>query len=280
MRTGHGLWRKDSPSSDKYEGEFSRNLKEGYGIYEWSQGHVYKGEYRGNVRHGYGEMRWADGSSYCGWWQDDRQSGQGVMEDGKGAKVTGVFREGVMVEVLREEKLPRLNLSAERSSAHSRRNSLPKDRHCDTPIAGLETEHSSESKAIEFLVTRQVNAANPLIQARTIRQKKYKVGNSFLQNSRLKRALATANSKSSGSRFSIFRSLDLRKRAAAAPSPNATLRNKMPHSSLQIQKLHESRGGHMSGGDLGVRMSEGQPRSTQRISAASRPAASRIMYLP
>jgi hypothetical protein len=54
----------------------------------------------------------------------------------------------------------------------------------------------------------------------------------------------------------------------------------MPHSSLQIQKLHESRWGHMSGGDLRVRMSEGQPRSTQRISAASRPAASRIMYLP
>jgi hypothetical protein len=132
-----------------------------------------------------------------------------------------------------------------------------------------------------MLITRQISHVNPIIQARTLRQRKYKVGNSFLQNSKLRTALAvTANSKSSSGRFSIFRSLDLKKKAPAAPSPNATMRNKMPHSSFQIQRLHESRQAQLSLLDLRLPISSAQPRATQRITAMSRPAASRILYLP
>jgi hypothetical protein len=40
--------------SDKYEGSFVDNKKEGYGIYTWKSGHLYKGHYKANMRHGYG----------------------------------------------------------------------------------------------------------------------------------------------------------------------------------------------------------------------------------
>jgi hypothetical protein len=52
-----------------------------------------------------------------------------------------------MVEVIKEEKLPKINLSTSRSKQDSRKRSV-KDRYSDTPIAALDTEHSSESKGV------------------------------------------------------------------------------------------------------------------------------------
>lgn len=65
FRDGSGTWKKGG-NSDKYEGEYVKDKKEGYGIFTWSTGNVYKGHYVADLREGYGEMFWDDGSYYKG----------------------------------------------------------------------------------------------------------------------------------------------------------------------------------------------------------------------
>lgn len=49
-REGHGIWKKSSGNSDKYEGEYLQDKKSGYGIFTWAMGNVYKGNYLNDER--------------------------------------------------------------------------------------------------------------------------------------------------------------------------------------------------------------------------------------
>ena len=68
LREGHGVWKKGSGNSDKYEGEYKDDKKEGYGVFSWENGDVYKGNYVEDLREGYGEMFWRNGRFYKGNW--------------------------------------------------------------------------------------------------------------------------------------------------------------------------------------------------------------------
>ena len=49
-----------------YEGEMSRGLLHGKGIFKWTSGVVYEGEFKNNVIEGKGKYTWTDGSTYIG----------------------------------------------------------------------------------------------------------------------------------------------------------------------------------------------------------------------
>ena len=78
MRDGNGLWKKHPGNSDKFEGEYKEDKKDGYGIFTWQNGNIYKGHYKNDIREGYGEMCWTDGSYYKGQWQNGQQNGEGT----------------------------------------------------------------------------------------------------------------------------------------------------------------------------------------------------------
>lgn len=48
------MWKKGSGASDKYEGEYIADKKNGYGIFTWATGNVYKGHYEEDLRNSYG----------------------------------------------------------------------------------------------------------------------------------------------------------------------------------------------------------------------------------
>ena len=68
LRNGNGIWKRGPGNSDKYEGEYVEDKKEGYGVFKWQNGNLYKGNFFNDQKHGYGEMYWNDGSCYKGEW--------------------------------------------------------------------------------------------------------------------------------------------------------------------------------------------------------------------
>ena len=58
--------------SDKYEGEWLSDKKEGYGVFTWADGSVYKGMYQNDIKEGPGEIHYIDGSVFRGNWHADR----------------------------------------------------------------------------------------------------------------------------------------------------------------------------------------------------------------
>lgn len=48
------MWKKGPGASDKYEGEYIADKKNGYGIFTWATGNVYKGHYEEDLRNSYG----------------------------------------------------------------------------------------------------------------------------------------------------------------------------------------------------------------------------------
>ena len=53
-----------SNPSNQYDGEYTNDRKNGYGVFSWESGNIYKGNYLDDERDGYGEMFWTDGSFY------------------------------------------------------------------------------------------------------------------------------------------------------------------------------------------------------------------------
>lgn len=76
----------------------SCDVREGLGL-EWVPGVcVYYGQYSGNMRHGYGAMKYNNMEVYVGVWAYDRYHGYGKVLDGDGwVRERGVFRDGGIV---------------------------------------------------------------------------------------------------------------------------------------------------------------------------------------
>ena len=56
------MWKKGAGRSDKYEGEWVNDKKEGFGVFTWADGSVYKGNYLNDLKEGEGELVYADGT--------------------------------------------------------------------------------------------------------------------------------------------------------------------------------------------------------------------------
>lgn len=68
------------PCKDFYDGEYSKDQKEGFGKVVYSNGDVYAGNWRKNMRHGHGLYNYVNlGLKYDGDWENNSKNGTGVM---------------------------------------------------------------------------------------------------------------------------------------------------------------------------------------------------------
>ena len=91
LRFGNGVWQL---GSEKYEGAYINDKRNGEGKYTWGGGSYYIGSFVEDLRHGYGEMNWDEDSYYKGEWFEGSQNGEGeVWEAGKLIE-KGVYENG------------------------------------------------------------------------------------------------------------------------------------------------------------------------------------------
>jgi clan AA aspartic protease (TIGR02281 family) len=81
------------PNGDLYVGQMTGGLREGQGIYTWSDGRRYAGSFRGGLEEGQGTYSYPNGEKYQGQFQANRRTGQGTYAWPDGRKYVGGFRD-------------------------------------------------------------------------------------------------------------------------------------------------------------------------------------------
>ena len=79
------------PNGDRYEGEFSDGLMNGWGIYYYRNGDKYEGGFQNDMKKGKGTFVYRNGDQYAGEFGDDVKSGKGSYVFGNGDKYVGDF---------------------------------------------------------------------------------------------------------------------------------------------------------------------------------------------
>jgi hypothetical protein len=92
VRQGRGVYVE---GSQKYEGQFVKDVFHGTGKMNFASGAVYEGEWEHGLFNGKGRYVWPDGSSYDGTWRANKMHGQGVYKNAKGQEFHGEFANGV-----------------------------------------------------------------------------------------------------------------------------------------------------------------------------------------
>ena len=94
-RHGHGKFTHSiSGLTENYEGEWSNDSMEGYGVYNYLSGSRYEGIWSKNQQHGQGTFYFPNGSKYLGQWEHHKMCGRGVYTDPYGVPWEGVFING------------------------------------------------------------------------------------------------------------------------------------------------------------------------------------------
>ena len=108
LKCGQGKWKKSKEqNSNQYEGQYTDDKKNGFGIFKWSSGNIYRGQFTNDERDGIGEMRWTDGSVYLGQWVRGIQHGYGKMIFPDGSLKEGYFDNNIYKgEISEEKKIP------------------------------------------------------------------------------------------------------------------------------------------------------------------------------
>ncbi|XP_026557457.1 ankyrin repeat and MYND domain-containing protein 1 [Pseudonaja textilis] len=80
------------PDGSCYKGEFSFDLKLGYGEFAWDNGERYVGQFYKDYRHGKGVYFWPNGSRFTGSFYLNRKEGYGTMEFTDGKQFQGLYK--------------------------------------------------------------------------------------------------------------------------------------------------------------------------------------------
>uniref|UniRef100_A0A8C6XYF5 Ankyrin repeat and MYND domain containing 1 n=1 Tax=Naja naja TaxID=35670 RepID=A0A8C6XYF5_NAJNA len=80
------------PDGSCYKGEFSFDLKLGYGEFAWDNGERYVGQFYKDHRHGKGVYFWPNGSRFTGSFYLNRKEGYGTMEFTDGKQFQGLYK--------------------------------------------------------------------------------------------------------------------------------------------------------------------------------------------
>jgi hypothetical protein len=92
MRDGYGVY--EYTNGDRYEGEWTADLMHGEGfVFKVSQ-YTYSGAFVEGKRHGYGVITFPSGDHYQGRWRNDLQSGRGKLTKAEGEVYEGQFIDG------------------------------------------------------------------------------------------------------------------------------------------------------------------------------------------
>merc|ERR1712019_52483 len=64
------------------------------GLFLWSDGSSYDGEYVKDIKQGYGVFHWPDGRCYAGQWEDGKMHGIGTYTTAGGEQYSGNWSKG------------------------------------------------------------------------------------------------------------------------------------------------------------------------------------------
>ena len=80
-------------SGDFYDGMFCNSVREGKGVYKWSDGRVYEGDYVNDQRHGHGHFVYPNGDHYVGSYANGMRSGRGKFTFSDGSSYNGEWQD-------------------------------------------------------------------------------------------------------------------------------------------------------------------------------------------
>lgn len=84
------------PGGEWYEGELANGIREGKGVYHYSDGSTYEGMWKGGQPNGQGVALWSDQTKYDGEWSDGERDGRGTFTWPSGDYYEGEFKHGKM----------------------------------------------------------------------------------------------------------------------------------------------------------------------------------------
>lgn len=84
-------------SDTLYSGNFLHGMFHGYGTF-YGQYEKYSGQFKRDLYNGFGEIEYSDGSKYTGQFVNDLFNGKGTYIDVDGRKYTGIWKDGEFVE--------------------------------------------------------------------------------------------------------------------------------------------------------------------------------------
>ena len=82
-------------NGDRYEGGFRNDMKDGRGTYTSYNGDKYIGEFKHGMKHGRGSVMYMNGDRYVGEFLNDMQNGKGTIIYQNGNRYSGSFRNGL-----------------------------------------------------------------------------------------------------------------------------------------------------------------------------------------
>lgn len=82
-------------TGDFYEGMFVNSVREGKGVYKWSDGRVYEGDYINDQRHGHGRFVYPTGDEYVGGYEKGMRCGKGKFTFFDGSSYDGEWQDSV-----------------------------------------------------------------------------------------------------------------------------------------------------------------------------------------
>jgi hypothetical protein len=91
LASGKGI----AKGTDSYEGQFSKGMPDGRGIYKWADGSYYEGQWNKGMREGKGKMTYKD-SVVNGYWKEDKYLGEKLIPPYKVDYNMGVSRSSIM----------------------------------------------------------------------------------------------------------------------------------------------------------------------------------------
>jgi hypothetical protein len=79
---------------DRYEGQFTKGMPDGKGIYKWANGTYYDGQFKNGMRDGKGKMVYKD-STVNGFWKENKYMGEKLIPPYRIIKSMSVARSSV-----------------------------------------------------------------------------------------------------------------------------------------------------------------------------------------
>lgn len=101
----------------------------------WSDGRQYFGQFSKDLKEGYGHYHWLDGRKYQGWWHRDKQHGLGIYNAQDGELKYGIWQMGKKlkwferndIEMIKSRVLQYITLFAPMSSKDKEDGDLNED---------------------------------------------------------------------------------------------------------------------------------------------------------